>query len=230
MPSGLKETKLVVSDEDKPAALCLLLRELQGIPTIVFVSSIDATGALAALLGHVHRMVGQIGNVVEYSAASSVRDRQAALARFKNSEATIMVCSDAMTRGIDVKGVDAVINYDAPVYPKTYVHRAGRTARAGRTGKVITILRREDVRHFKSMLRKADNNYVKDEALDRENMAEARQWVVQGLSAMKQDQENGLHVGDEQTNAVYEPGTRKKNASRKRKKIRGKNFHEILIA
>jgi len=41
------------------------------------------------------------------------------------------VCSDAMTRGMDVEGVHNVINYDAPVYVKTYVHRAGRTARAG---------------------------------------------------------------------------------------------------
>ena len=41
------------------------------------------------------------------------------------------MCSDAMTRGMDVAGVAAVVNYDAPVYVKTYVHRAGRTARAG---------------------------------------------------------------------------------------------------
>lgn len=43
----------------------------------------------------------------------------------------VLVCSDAMTRGMDVEGVGAVVNYDAPVYAKTYVHRAGRTARAG---------------------------------------------------------------------------------------------------
>lgn len=43
----------------------------------------------------------------------------------------VLVCSDAMTRGMDVAGVQNVVNYDAPVYVKTYVHRAGRTARAG---------------------------------------------------------------------------------------------------
>ena len=43
----------------------------------------------------------------------------------------VLVCSDAMTRGMDVEGVANVINYDAPEYVKTYVHRAGRTARAG---------------------------------------------------------------------------------------------------
>lgn len=46
-------------------------------------------------------------------------------------------------------------------YIKTYVHRAGRTARAGARGTVYSLLRHEDVRHFKDMLRKADNTYVK---------------------------------------------------------------------
>eukprot|EP00887_Chlorella_sp_A99_P000347 scaffold13.g347.t1 len=58
----------------------------------------------------------------------------------------VLVCSDAMTRGMDVAGVACVINYDAPVYVKTYVHRAGRTARAGRAGAVYTLLRHEDVK------------------------------------------------------------------------------------
>ena len=48
------------------------------------------------------------------------------------------------------------------MYAKTYVHRAGRTARAGKGGIVVTMLRHEEVRHFKSMLRKADNNFVND--------------------------------------------------------------------
>lgn len=55
----------------------------------------------------------------------------------------VIVASDAMTRGMDVESVVNVINYDTPVYPKTYVHRAGRTARAGRRGSAYTLLRPE---------------------------------------------------------------------------------------
>ncbi len=55
-----------------------------------------------------------------------------------------------------------VINYDAPVHSTTYVHRAGRTARAGRSGQVFSLLRPEEMRHFKAMLRKIDNAFVKD--------------------------------------------------------------------
>jgi len=59
-----------------------------------------------------------------------------------------------MARGMDVDCVGAVVNYDAPVYPKVFVHRAGRTARAGRSGAVYTLLRPQDMRHFKAMASK----------------------------------------------------------------------------
>ena len=50
-----------------------------------------------------------------------------------------------MTRGMDIEGVRNIINYDMPAYVKTYVHRAGRTARAGQTGRCITLLRAHEV-------------------------------------------------------------------------------------
>ena len=57
----------------------------------------------------------------------------------------MLVASDAMTRGMDVEGIMNVINYDVPVYAKTYVHRVGRTARAGKSGSSYTLLRKEEV-------------------------------------------------------------------------------------
>ena len=57
----------------------------------------------------------------------------------------VLVSSDAMTRGMDVDGVTNVINYDIPAYIKTYIHRAGRTARAGKAGRCFTLLRKDEV-------------------------------------------------------------------------------------
>ena len=183
------------------------------------------------------------------------------------------MCSDAMTRGMDVAGVANVVNYDAPVYVKTYVHRAGRTARAGepgarapgcggrcalgcvcvwvggwgwwvgtcararacvcvcalqgecgalgwgrlfprgrrqrqvalarpaalpagpqtlnpptlragRAGRVFTLLRHEDVRHFKGMLRKADNTFVRAHRLAKGALEAVRDDVDAALEAM----------------------------------------------
>lgn len=60
--------------------------------------------------------------------------RQDALNRFKNAEVNILIATDVAARGIDIDGLDAVINFDLPNIPETYVHRIGRTARAGKTG------------------------------------------------------------------------------------------------
>lgn len=64
------------------------------------------------------------------------------------------MASDNMTRGMDFPRVHTVINYDLPAHIRTYVHRAGRTARAGSTGSVYTILRSEHLGAFSAMMRR----------------------------------------------------------------------------
>lgn len=75
-------------------------------------------------------------HVVECSGQLTAAQRSANLAAFRAGGARILVASDAVTRGIDVEDVGAVVNYDAPAHVKLYVHRAGRTARAGKAGQV----------------------------------------------------------------------------------------------
>ncbi|MFB9057769.1 DEAD/DEAH box helicase [Mariniflexile ostreae] len=64
----------------------------------------------------------------------SQSERQIALEQFKNKEAHILIATDVAARGIDIDNLNAVINFDLPNLPETYVHRIGRTARAGSTG------------------------------------------------------------------------------------------------
>ena len=68
--------------------------------------------------------------------------------RLRVCELQVLMASDAMTRGMDVESVAHVVNYDAPVYAKTYVHRCGRTARAGRQGRAFTLLRKQVLELF----------------------------------------------------------------------------------
>jgi ATP-dependent RNA helicase RhlE len=70
--------------------------------------------------------------------------RTRALARFKNGGARVLVATDIASRGIDVTGVSHVINYDLPLEAETYVHRIGRTARAGASGKAVSFCSTEE--------------------------------------------------------------------------------------
>ena len=57
----------------------------------------------------------------------------------------MLVCSDVLSRGVDVSGIDCVINYDIPSHDRQFVHRAGRTARAGSKGTLLTIADKKPV-------------------------------------------------------------------------------------
>jgi superfamily II DNA/RNA helicase len=63
----------------------------------------------------------------------------------------VIIGTDALSRGIDVEGIDLVINYDVPGDPEDYIHRIGRTARAETTGTAITLVNERDNRKLKSI-------------------------------------------------------------------------------
>ena len=71
--------------------------------------------------------------------------RARALERFRNGAIQILVATDVMSRGIDIQGIDAVINFDVPLDPEDYVHRIGRTGRAGAAGQAYTFMGPDEV-------------------------------------------------------------------------------------
>lgn len=75
----------------------------------------------------------------------SQHKRLAALNKFKAGERSILVATDVASRGLDIPSVDLVMNYDVPNNAKDYVHRVGRTARAGRSGRAVTFVTQYDV-------------------------------------------------------------------------------------
>ena len=71
---------------------------------------------------------------------------------FHGNKADILVASDVAARGLDIKNVKYIINYDIPKTSKEYIHRIGRTARAGKEGKVISLLAPQDHDNFRNVL------------------------------------------------------------------------------
>ena len=74
--------------------------------------------------------------------------RQTALSRFKSGEVRILVATDIAARGIDVAGLSHVFNYDMPMEPEAYIHRIGRTGRAGRDGKAVSFCCIDEVKQL----------------------------------------------------------------------------------
>ena len=81
-------------------------------------------------------LVKHFGGVVvtEFSSTLSAAQRKTILQDFNSGNTQLIICSDAMARGLDLQDVQYVVSYDPPVSSKTYIHRVGRTARAGKTG------------------------------------------------------------------------------------------------
>ena len=73
------------------------------------------------------------------------KERERALERFREGKIQVLVATDVMSRGIDVAGVDAVVNFDVPMDPEDYVHRIGRTGRAGATGHAYTFVAPDEI-------------------------------------------------------------------------------------
>ena len=87
----------------------------------------------------------------------SQTQRLNALNRFKSGERNILIATDVASRGLDIPLVDLVMNFDVPSNSKDYVHRVGRTARAGKTGRALTIVTQYDVETFQKIEQLIDN-------------------------------------------------------------------------
>jgi ATP-dependent RNA helicase DDX51/DBP6 len=113
--------------------------------------------ALSALLKSYYIRESSRGVVPRsFSGNLTGKQRERLLARFANDEINCLVSTDVITRGIDIPNIDVVISYDVPNHYKTYVHRAGRTGRAGKSGLVISLAESKEMRHFRKEILSGD--------------------------------------------------------------------------
>ncbi|KAM9780409.1 putative ATP-dependent RNA helicase DDX47 [Neosynchiropus ocellatus] len=138
----LQQYYIFIPSKYKDCYLVSILNELAGNSFIIFCSTCNSAQRVALLL----RNLGI--TAIPLHGQMSQNKRLGALNKFKSKSRSVLLATDVASRGLDIPHVDCVINYDIPTHSKDYIHRVGRTARAGRSGKSITFVTQYDVELF----------------------------------------------------------------------------------
>jgi ATP-dependent RNA helicase DeaD len=147
----IDQSYLIVQEREKFKHLCNLIRSRDKKQTIVFAATKQRTQKLAWEL----KQEGFKAITIHGDLSQKQRDN--AMYRFKKGIEDVLVATDIAARGIDVPAVGHVINYDIPEDPLIYFHRIGRTARAGGTGKAISLVSQDRIEDFGRILRQTEH-------------------------------------------------------------------------
>ena len=164
---SVKQSYIFMPEQTKYSYLVHILREqLEENPNssiILFVGSVVECELLSETLTEL-----SVRNVGLYSKLSQTR-RLASLGKFKGGLVKLLVATDVASRGLDIKSVDLVINFDVPRNAVDYVHRIGRTARAGKMGKAITCVSQREINMYlaieEAIGRKLDKEDISDDSV-----------------------------------------------------------------
>ncbi|KAF5410544.1 MAG: putative ATP-dependent RNA helicase [Candidatus Methanocomedens sp.] len=147
---SLDQTYYQVQDDMKLSLLVHLLKHEKSDLVMVFCNTKRNTDKVAKNL--------RVSNIDAQAIHGGLTQgkRTTVMKRFSTGKSCVLVCTDVAARGLDIEGISHVYNYDVPRESNQYIHRIGRTARAGAYGKAISIISRSDQGNFSSILR--ENN------------------------------------------------------------------------
>lgn len=157
--STIHQICIKVSEDHKADALASLIRRYNPFLMLVFCCSKERAIALSDWL------YGEGFNVDVLHGDMSQTKRRQVMENFRKAKLQILVASDIAARGLDVEGITQVVNYDIPHDPDWYVHRIGRTGRAGSEGTAITFYTADETRWLQNLEKKLDIT------LERQNLA-----------------------------------------------------------
>ncbi|MCH6236723.1 DEAD/DEAH box helicase [Cognataquiflexum rubidum] len=147
-PELIAQSAYLVPMEYKGPLLRHLIKSGNWNQVLVFTSSIRTADNVAGKLN-------KNGiEAVSFHGDKSQGARTDALTKFKNGKLRVLVATDLASRGIDIKFLPVVVNYELPRSPKDYIHRIGRTGRAGSEGEAISLISEEEEHHFKVIQKK----------------------------------------------------------------------------
>lgn len=146
-PSKMKQVYYEVEDNEKFSLLVHMLKNEKSKLAMVFCNTQRNTDFVA------NNLMDSGINAIAIHGGHSQEKRSKTMQKFSSEYIPVLVCTDVAARGLDIKGVSHVYNYDIPKDSNDYVHRIGRTARAGKDGKVINIVSRRDDDNFNKVVR-----------------------------------------------------------------------------
>lgn len=159
-PKQLIQNYMFIPAKYKDCYLTYLVNEHAGQSMLVFGATCNNVQRLALMLRNLGFPAVCLHGQMNQS------KRLGALQKFSSGSRTILICTDVASRGLDLPSVDVVINFDLPGHGKEYIHRVGRTARAGKAGKAIAMVTQYDVevyQRLEALLGKKLPEYKTDE-------------------------------------------------------------------
>lgn len=142
---GIDQQVYLVHEEQKVPLIQLLFKNTSYSSVIVFASTKEKVKAVYKALKKLNVQIKAFHSDLDQS------EREEILLEFKNRKLQVLVGTDVLSRGIDVEGIDLVVNFDVPGDPEDYIHRIGRTARAASTGTAITFVNERDQRKLNNI-------------------------------------------------------------------------------
>ena len=150
MNNSIEHLCVVVERRDKMDVLRQLIYATKPVKAIVFINKNNLIQEVVSkLVHHKIKAVGIYGNATKL-------DRKKTLDAFKSGKANVLIASDLVARGLDIQDITHIINLDLPVTLDEYIHRVGRTGRAGKKGTAISIVTESEVK-FLMKLEKVNN-------------------------------------------------------------------------
>ena len=137
--STLLQSFCFIPHRDKDIYVAWLVNEFASKSMIIFTRTVNETQRMAILL----RALGY--GAIPLHGQLSQSSRLGALGKFRARSRDILVATDVAARGLDIPSVDVVLNFDLPHNSETYIHRVGRTARAGKSGHAISMVTQYDI-------------------------------------------------------------------------------------
>lgn len=158
-------------ESDRAAVLLALCRKTFKKKVIVFFRSKAAAHQMKIMFGLMGLSAAELhGNLTQ-------EQRLEALERFRDNEVDYLLATDLAARGLDIKGIETVINYNMPTQFAQYLHRVGRTARAGRNGRSVTLVGEADRKMLKMAIKSSVGAQVKNRVVNHELVQRYKQKV-----------------------------------------------------